>query len=163
MGKLGDLSSSISMLESEISNHKNNYLAHRYLGEIYHLNNDLDKCCYHLDKAKKLDYSYKMINEDLNILISEVCEESTLNTVKQNKQKNLNIKIYPNPTSDFLTFDNLGNEIYEYKVFSINNRLLKKGKLKKNQQINVRRLPSGLNYIQLNNSSNQLDFKFLKE
>ena len=58
------------------------------------------------------------------------------------------IKVYPNPTNNFVTIQNEENvtENFEYKIVDLTSRVVKNGNSKFNEQINIESLKSG-NYI----------------
>ncbi|OOV16149.1 T9SS type A sorting domain-containing protein [Flavobacterium sp. LM4] len=82
---------------------------------------------------------------DFGEIISTTTEQNL--SVKEINQ-NISLKIYPNPTSNFITVQNDKNSEanFEYKIVDITGRSVKKGKSKFNEQINIESLTKG-NYI----------------
>ena len=61
-----------------------------------------------------------------------------------------NAVFFPNPTSDFLSFNNISIES-TYQILDVNGKLLLTGKLEKGQKIDVRSIHSGFYMLQLEN------------
>lgn len=85
-------------------------------------------------------------------------EESYLQTVET---INKNFSIYPNPTADFITVDTkekiMGIEIYDSTGRQVTTEF------NSNNQINVRKLVSGVYYIRITTDKNNLTSKFIKK
>ena len=56
------------------------------------------------------------------------------------------IKIYPNPTQDYVSIDNVENLAVKAEVYNVTGKLILSSALKGNDRINVQELPAG-NYI----------------
>jgi heat shock protein HslJ len=68
------------------------------------------------------------------------------------------IKIYPNPTSDFLQIENAPPNS-EYQIYSMDGKLIQKGKIEGNSSVKVSNLISGNYILKLENQS----IKFIKK
>jgi hypothetical protein len=71
------------------------------------------------------------------------------------------IKLYPNPVSDFLNIGIKNIQKYEISIFDNNGKLVKAGK-NTNGKINVSDLPKGTYTIQLRNTEQKLTSVFIK-
>lgn len=69
------------------------------------------------------------------------------------------VKIYPNPTSDYINIKGL-TEAKQYKVYNILGEKVLKGMVSNNKNIYVESLPKGVYFIKLNNIK---ALKFIKE
>lgn len=69
------------------------------------------------------------------------------------------IKVYPNPAKDFIKIENNLTENKSYKIFNSMGRLVKSGKLEKDNLINVENLSKGVYFISMGEKS----FKFIKK
>lgn len=68
------------------------------------------------------------------------------------------VKVYPNPTTDFLFFDQL-TETKEYTIYSLNGKVVKKGTINnEHNSINVSEIPAAIYLLQIDQST----FKFVK-
>jgi photosystem II stability/assembly factor-like uncharacterized protein len=79
---------------------------------------------------------------------STILEEDPSST----KELNLNVTVYPNPTSDFISID-ITNEELTYTIIDGNGRITKKGAY--NDRIDVSQLEKGVYTIQLRNKEEQ--------
>ena len=67
--------------------------------------------------------------------------------------------IYPNPTSDILRVQTDLKEAQEFRIYGADGRLIKRGNLNiPTTEIDVKELPSGINVIQVGQSS----YRFVK-
>jgi hypothetical protein len=69
-----------------------------------------------------------------------------------NIDQNLSIRVYPNPTSDYITIDTKDNNIYQYSISDITGRLILGASIQNPTNISLLQLPNGLYYITLSNS-----------
>lgn len=75
------------------------------------------------------------------------------------------IKLYPNPTNNFLTIQNKegSTEDFEYKILDLTGRIVKSGNSKFNEQINIESLENGNYIIQIETEKGEkLNKKLLK-
>lgn len=84
------------------------------------------------------------------------------------KDKNIDIKIYPNPFSEnvFIKFsENLNKEKYSYKIVDLNGRLITKGDLKEISNIlNLQNLSTGNYMLEINQSGTTINtYKIIKK
>jgi len=88
--------------------------------------------------------------DDGNLVNGDGCESNCTSTlgVNENETKKKNLIIIPNPTKNFIQIQNKLNSIesFEYKIFDLLGRIIKSGKSKYNEQINIESLTNG-NYI----------------
>ena len=77
--------------------------------------------------------------------LQDVCNSLSISEIENSNNK---ISIYPNPTNNFITIQNKQNptENFEYKIVDLTGRIVKCGKSKFNEQINIESLTNG-NYI----------------
>ena len=69
------------------------------------------------------------------------------------------VKVYPNPTADFLFFDRL-TEIKQYTIYNISGKIVKKGKISEEyNKINVSEIPAAVYLLQIDQST----YKFVKK
>ncbi len=76
------------------------------------------------------------------------------------------LKIYPNPVTDFVNVSVLGNIDRQsvVNVIDVNGNIVMSTKLNSNiQRINVAALPKGVYMLRLNNGTNKLSSKFVKQ
>ncbi|MFT4877656.1 MAG: putative ribosome quality control (RQC) complex YloA/Tae2 family protein, partial [bacterium] len=70
-----------------------------------------------------------------------------------------NIKIFPNPTSDFLSIKNDKKVEMNYKIISIDGRTIIQGKSsKQNMQIDLRSLDAGMYFFHQNTGAKSISF-----
>lgn len=81
--------------------------------------------------------------------------ESTLHTTDLSKSL---IRVYPNPTSDYLKIENAKINS-EYQILSLDGKLVQAGKINANSQLNVSNLAKGIYVLKVNNQV----LKFLKK
>lgn len=76
----------------------------------------------------------------------------------------VNIKVFPNPTHDYVNLDGLKNDVnYTFAVYNLHqNKIIKSGKLNSNS-IDVSNIPSGDYMLELNNGKNIIRKRFLKQ
>ena len=89
--------------------------------------------------------------DDGNLINGDGCDSNCTLTlgINENETKKKNVLIIPNPTKDFIQIRNnkLNSiESFEYKIFDLLGRVIKSGKSKYNEQINIESLTNG-NYI----------------
>lgn len=73
------------------------------------------------------------------------------------------IKIFPNPTSDFISVSGLTDE-FEYDVFNIQGKVLSNGKIDSiNNQIDLSSLSNGIYIIRVGNGDNFITKKIIKK
>ena len=77
---------------------------------------------------------------------------SDITTVNSTK----NIRLYPNPTSDFVHFS--GNERFTWEIYSASGSQVMKGINEPDQSIDVSGLPDGIYYFSSTNSETQTQF-----
>ncbi|MFT7158344.1 MAG: hypothetical protein ACI8Q1_003375 [Parvicella sp.] len=70
------------------------------------------------------------------------------------------IELYPNPTSSYIVIDNVTQE-YDYSIHTITGKKVQEGKSWK--KIDVRKLESGLYYLEIMENNKILRGKFIKE
>lgn len=69
------------------------------------------------------------------------------------------VKVYPNPTADFLFFDYL-TETKQYTIYNVNGKIVKKGTIsEEHNKINVSEIPAAVYLLQIDQSA----FKFVKK
>jgi uncharacterized repeat protein (TIGR01451 family) len=77
------------------------------------------------------------------------------------------LSIYPNPASDFLNIELLGNTLnsnFEIEIYALNSQLVKHQILKNNKtQIQISDLNSGMYYIKIKNGNHSYMSKFVKK
>lgn len=69
-----------------------------------------------------------------------------------------NIKVYPNPATDFIRIEGL-SEIVEFQIFNTSGALVKSGKVANGQNIGINHLPKGVYLFKLENGK---ALKFIK-
>lgn len=73
------------------------------------------------------------------------------------------LNIFPNPTTDYLTID--WREAYDnmdYRLINVNGALLKEGKIRKGEQIELKKIYSGIYILQCNFRGKYYSYKILK-
>lgn len=87
-----------------------------------------------------------------------------INLNNESMVNDMNMKIYPNPSNNFITIDfqnNLSNN--KYKIFDIIGRNVKQGEIKNGETINIEELNSGNYIIEVVNENQQKSTnKFIK-
>ena len=69
------------------------------------------------------------------------------------------VKVYPNPTTDFLLFDHL-TQAKDYIIYNVNGKIVKKGTIsEEHNKINVYEIPAAVYLLQVDQST----FKFVKK
>jgi len=69
------------------------------------------------------------------------------------------VKVYPNPTTDYLFFDHL-TETKQYTIYNVNGKMVKKGMISEEHNvISVSEIPSAVYLLQIDQST----FKFVKK
>lgn len=86
------------------------------------------------------------------------------NITLNNESFSLNqIKIFPNPTTDFISVSGLTDE-FEYDVFNIQGKVLNNGKIDSiNNQIDLSSLSNGIYIVRINNGDNFITKKIIKK
>lgn len=75
------------------------------------------------------------------------------------EKETANIEIHPNPTSDFLSIKNDEKVEMNYKIISIDGRIISQGKSsKQNMQIDLRSLDAGMYFFQQNTEAKSISF-----
>lgn len=75
-------------------------------------------------------------------------KDSVLSILKYNNKDNHFISIFPNPTSNILTINSLGNSFKKINIYNSIGQLVKKIKIDNEVMIDVSNLPNGVYYIQ---------------
>ena len=77
----------------------------------------------------------------------------------------INIKVFPNPSSEFIFISSTENTLYELTILNLNSKLIHKGEYRKNESINIQNLTSGTYIVtildNLNNKTNS--YKIIKK
>jgi|GEM_PF-3982326 len=69
------------------------------------------------------------------------------------------VKVYPNPTTDFLLFDHL-TQPKDYTIYNVNGKIVKKGTISEEyNKINISEIPVAVYFLQIDQSA----FKFVKK
>ena len=76
------------------------------------------------------------------------------------QSNDVNIKIYPNPVSDFLKIETSLDNITSYTIESLNGQTIQQGKV--NSTIDVSSLSKGVYFIKINTNDNLFVKKFIK-
>ncbi|WP_333850551.1 T9SS type A sorting domain-containing protein [Epilithonimonas sp.] len=105
-----------------------------------------------------------LLNGDINNLNGDnyyiaVLEEEVLAT--NDVDKNNTLKIYPNPTSDFLTL-NTKEKINNFEIYDSSGKKVN-GELNSNNQIDVSKLLKGVYYIRILTGKDSWTSKFIKK
>ena len=79
--------------------------------------------------------------------------------INDNSFEGKQIKIYPNPTADYLEISNLKTNT-NYSVYSVDGKLALTGKTISGEKINISKLNAGIYFLNLKDGNN---FKFIKE
>lgn len=79
-----------------------------------------------------------------------------------NVSSNLKVKIYPNPATNYISFDGI-NETTNYQLTTLTGKSLKKGVISENDKIDISELSVGIYLLKLSNNSKEKQvFKILK-
>ena len=86
------------------------------------------------------------------------------NKTENIENESLNIRVYPNPATDFLNVDGLKNNVnYTFSVYNLHqNKVIKSGKLTSNS-VDVSNMPSGDYVLELNDGQNIIKKRFIKQ
>ena len=79
--------------------------------------------------------------------------------INDNSFEGKQIKIYPNPTADYLEISNLETNT-NYSVYSVDGKLALTGKTISGEKINISKLNAGIYFLNLKDGNT---FKFIKE
>ena len=86
------------------------------------------------------------------------------NTVGTNSFNQPEVKIYPNPTSDKLFVDNTDiSGKTQFEIYDLTGKILAKGLLNDNNEINTKRLNQGIYYLKIENQHFTEFIKFVKQ
>jgi hypothetical protein len=87
-----------------------------------------------------------------------------IETVNIDNLDNVDITVYPNPTTNNLIVSSNITENLQYTIFSINGKTIEKGNINSEiTNLNTANLASGIYYIKLNNNKSNLQtFKIIK-
>ncbi len=117
------------------------------------------------------NYTFKCFSIDTNLIYNpsgEDCEYLLIHQGFENIVANsINIKVYPNPTNDIITFslNKTTNHNTEILIYNPIGKLIIKGRIDKNKtskSINIQNLHNGLYFYKVENSSNSVSGKFIK-
>jgi len=73
-----------------------------------------------------------------------------------------NIKIYPNPVTDYLYLKNTTGKNLDFQIIDLKGQKLLEGKVAENTKIDVNKLKSGVHIINLYNEKESIHQLFLK-
>lgn len=122
---------------------------------------------YHINHVEETDFSvytcealYLKIKGEIPFQLSFFREPITLEDESLNTEEVIkSIKIYPNPTSDYLNIDTKNVKFETAHIFDLSGKKILTTSAKR---IDVRNLPSGAYLISLKTTSETKTFKFLK-
>lgn len=83
----------------------------------------------------------------------------TVNLSLEDNQFNNSVKIYPNPSTEFIEISNLLFEV-NYSIYNVLGMEISKGKINSNERINVENLQKGTYFLKL---ENEQTFSFIKK
>ena len=88
--------------------------------------------------------------------LEEIDNNGQLLSIKE-YTNNSKINVYPNPTNNFITIQNLDNVIgnFEYKILDFTGKIITKNYSKFNEQISIESLTSGNYIIQIETENGQ--------
>ncbi len=88
-----------------------------------------------------------------------------VNTTSTNTIQLAQVKVYPNPASDYLIIENPDNELAIARITNAYGQLVKTVSLQRNQKIEVQDLANGFYFIQFQNEENQVigTTRFIKQ
>ena len=81
-----------------------------------------------------------------------------------NQTNQSKIKIYPNPTSDYITISNPDNSDLDYSILNLEGREMIRGKIQllSNHEIDISHFADGIYILSLRNSNIKEDLKIIK-
>lgn len=84
------------------------------------------------------------------------------NTVTGIKEDNMNFRIFPNPTSDFITVEVTNAVLDTYELTNLIGQRIQEGNLNKGNRIDIRSISSGTYLLIINSSDGEMVKKILK-
>lgn len=96
-----------------------------------------------------------LVKLDQNGCLDTLCNLSTA-IPELSFSKELEVLVYPNPVTDYLSVQKEVNEILDYQITDVNGRILKNGELiNKVQNIDFSKISSGVYFIKITNPKTQ--------
>lgn len=89
-----------------------------------------------------------------------VFEDNTLSTISYNAPSQQNLLLIPNPTQDFLSIKGVDGSV-SYEIYNANGRVIKMGRVDKQELIDVRDLQAGSYVVKLLIDNQQHQFKIV--
>lgn len=74
-------------------------------------------------------------------------------------EKNMNIKLFPNPSNDYISISNLNQE-ENYEIYNIIGQKVRRGIVLENEKIDIQSLTNGIYILKLQNKNS---IKFIKD
>lgn len=99
---------------------------------------------------------------DYNPFIQTNTVTTTINALSTNDFENTNFVIHPNPASNFVTIRSELSVDATYEISDINGKLLSKGKVENNSEIDISQLQPGFYLININSIDQKNTFKIIK-
>jgi len=77
----------------------------------------------------------------------------------------INIKVFPNPSSEFIFISSTENTLYELTILNLNSKLIHKGEYRKDESINIQNLTPGTYIVTIIDNFNQKSnsYKIIKK
>lgn len=109
-----------------------------------------------------LEYTYEWLENRLNFL--DIYFNSTILNINNISDSSNEYKVYPNPIVSTFSV-NYFNKLSNYKIYDINGRLLKEGKLHNAQLINIGDFSSGIYLFRISDIENSkfINLKIVKQ
>ena len=121
-------------------------------------------------QTQRFEYTYdaagNRIRRELIVLPSPQAKDAKIDTIINNSNDNFDILIFPNPVSEVLNIEFLGNiddSKIEYEVFNINGQLIENKYIKSNAtEIYFANLQTGVYFVRLKIDDKYKEYKILK-
>jgi hypothetical protein len=131
------------------------------IGQIESVGNSssISNYIYSFDKPSLYEY-YRLNQLDLD------GNSSTFEPISLRCNEEISIKVYPNPSSDFLNIVSPNEDLKALEIYSMDGKLIhaKHGKLSSFQTIDLNSTPAGMYYIRIINVNNEVhNFPFVKK
>jgi Tfp pilus assembly protein PilF len=164
--KLGETENGIIDLKEAIRLNKNNSLAHRNLGVLYHDIGANEQACYYFQKAKTLHYQALYGVKELNDYIQASCNSNTTSKTETRSPQPINPNkkpfIYPNPTTGIIHVKHIPFNNFNYTVFNYTGSLVYRG-VSNGNTLNISKLQQGVYIVNISKDTHKETFRVIKE
>lgn len=100
---------------------------------------------------------------DYNPFIQTNTVTTTINALSTNDFEKNNFTVYPNPASNFITISSELSIDANFEISDINGKLLSKGRVENNSEIDISQLQSGFYLISISSEYKKQTFKIIKQ